>query len=302
MRVRRYIGIILSGMMMTFVCLGGRLDAQVVSSANVPEGQVSAEPEDKAEEFVMLRAGFYADRQPSISEYDKALELLEGEAEPVHNAQLDETKEIEKETEVDDAATAGVSAEYLALAIESEAGNVVSSDGRVAVGLTALKRVDSPKYPDTLPGVIEQPYQYADLVDSYSQKSYDAAVTAISLWEEGKDNAVLPDGYMYFFGYKSQNWFYRYKDGAIEFYALPGQTITDDVRQAFREIVLKETPTEETQEEAQEAIGETLEELDQQSDLTVTNGELSEEIVSEEATTEVPTVDEVINIDSASSL
>lgn len=298
---------------MASVYLGGHLDAQVVSSASAPEGQVSAESEDGTEEFVMPRADFFADRQPSISEYDKVLELLEGEAGPMHGTQIDEAEETEKETEVDDAATTGISAEYLALAIESEAGNVVSSDGRVAVGLTALKRVDSPKYPDTLPGVIEQPYQYADLVDSYSQKSYAAAVTAISLWEEGKDDAVLPDGFMYFFGYKGQNWFYRYKsDGTIEFYALPGQTITDDVWQAFREVVLKETPAEEAPEEVQEAIGETLEELDQQNDVlseTVAD-ELPAEIVPEGATTEVPTeattevstIDEVIDTNNASSL
>ena len=195
--------------------------------------------------------------RPSMAELDYILSKLD-------HYEYDYSIPKQEEEENQDAASDGISmdnVEYVATLIESEAGNVKSMDGRVSIALTAFKRVESSKYPDNLTDVVEQPYQYADLVGYYSDKSYDAAVRAISLWEEGTDDTVLPDGYLYFFGYKQQNWFYRYKsDGVIEFYTLPGQTITDDVWQAFREIVSKEVPAEEAETEVQDAIGETLDE------------------------------------------
>lgn len=195
--------------------------------------------------------------RPSMAELDYILSRLD-------HYEYDFPGQEREEDENQDAASNGISmenVEYVATLIESEAGNVNSMEGRISIALTAFKRVESSKYPDNLTEVVEQPYQYADLVGYYSEKSYDAAVKAISLWEEGTDDTVLPDGYLYFFGYKQQNWFYRYKsDGGIEFYTLPGQTITDDVWQAFREIVLKEVPAGEAETEVQDAIGETLDE------------------------------------------
>ncbi len=205
--------------------------------------------------------------------------------------------------ENEDAATTGISmdnVEYVATLIESEAGNVKSFDGRVSIALTAFKRVESNKYPDTLVEVVEQPYQYADLVGRYSEESYDAAVKAISLWEEGTDETVLPDGYLYFFGYKQQNWFYRRgSDGCIEFYALPGQTITDDVWQAFRRIVLKEVPAAKASEEVQEAIGEILEDAESEAPVAASEDTIEEtsaagssetiENITEEAATDTAT-------------
>ena len=127
---------------------------------------------------------------------------------------------------------------YVATLIESEAGNVDSIDGRVAVALTAFYRVHSETYPDTLSEVVEQPFQYADLVDGYSDKSHVAAIKAISLWSDETSEALLPNDFLYFFGYNKQNWFYRLADdGTVEFYALPGQEITADVWQAYKEIV-----------------------------------------------------------------
>lgn len=203
--------------------------------------------------------------RPSMAELDYILSELD-------HYEYDYPGHELEEDENQDAASNGISmenVEYVATLIESEAGNVSSMEGRVSIALTAFKRVESSKYPDNLTDVVEQPYQYADLVGYYSDKSYDAAVRAISLWEEGTDDTVLPDGYLYFFGYKQQNWFYRNKsDGGIEFYTLPGQTITDDVWQAFREIVLKEVPAEEAETEVQDAIGETLDE--QAADIAAT--------------------------------
>ena len=205
-------------------------------------------------------------------------------------------EEVEAEEPEVDMTADGISmanASYVATLIESEAGNVESEDGRVAVALTAFKRTESDKYPDTLPEVVEQPYQYADLVGYYSDESYDAAVKAIRLWEEGSDETVLPDGYMYFFGYKRQNWFYRLKsDGSMEIYALPGQTVTDDVRQAFRKIVLKEVPAEKAETEVQEAI-ESVEAMTEETNEAVgETANLPEGSVAAEATTEIVTVND----------
>lgn len=128
--------------------------------------------------------------------------------------------------------------DYVATLIESEAGNVESINGRVAVALTGFQRVESDGYPDNIYAVVEQPYQYADLVGYYSDKSYVAAKVAISLWESGNADAVLPDGFVYFFGYNKQNWFYRINDdNIVEFYALQGQTITDEIYAAYKDIV-----------------------------------------------------------------
>ncbi len=272
----------------------------------------------QAEETEQVKLVAIADEygQPSIAELDMTLEMLAEEAEaeyarkteaPTDETLVDEASDDdETETDVESADSNGVSEELLATLIESEAGNVKSLEGRIAVGLTALKRVDSEKYPDTLPEVIDQPYQYADLVSSYSGKSHDAAVTAIALWEEGADDTVLPDGYMYFFGYNRQNWFYRIRSGgSIEIYALPGQTITDDVWQAFREIVLKEVPAEEAEKEVQEAIEAVEAITEQANDAVGETAGLSGENVAAEATTETvnndaaeavstPTMDEVI--------
>lgn len=108
----------------------------------------------------------------------------------------------------------------------------------MAVALTAFYRVHSETYPDTLSEVVEQPFQYADLVEGYSDKSHAAAIKAISLWSDETSETLLPNDFLYFFGYNKQNWFYRIADdGTVEFYALPGQEITADVWQAYKEIV-----------------------------------------------------------------
>lgn len=223
--------------------------------------------------------------RPSMAELDHILSELD-------HYEYDYPDHEQEEEENQDAASDGISmdnVEYVATLIESEAGNVKSMDGRVSIALTAFKRVESNKYPDNLTDVVEQPYQYADLVGYYSEKSYDVAVRAIRLWEEGTDDTVLPDGYLYFFGYKQQNWFYRYKsDGGIEFYTLPGQTITDDVWQAFREIVLKEVPVEEAETEVQDAIGETLDE--QAADVAATT--TTEDVEAADTSTTATSVSE----------
>ena len=225
--------------------------------------------------------------------------LLSQLEEEMATMQQEETAEVEEpEVQVDMTANAGINMAnvgYVATLIESEAGNVEREDGRVAVALTAFKRVESSKYPDTLPEVVEQPYQYADLVGYYSDESYDAAVRAIRLWEEGADETVLPDGYMYFFGYKKQNWFYRLRsDGSIEIYALPGQTVSDDVWQAFRKIVLKEVPAGEAETEVQEAIEAVEATTEEVGEVAGEAASSPEENVAAEATVET------VNSDAAS--
>ena len=180
--------------------------------------------------------------QPSIAEIDAEnhLDSLPEEVLADADQEIAESEAV-LAADTSNIASTGISnTEYVAELIESEAGNVESKEGRVAVALTAFQRVEADEYPDTLVKVVEQPYQYADLVGRYSEESYAAAEKAIALWVDGTDEAVLPEGFMYFFGYNKQNWFYRLADdGTVEFYALPGQTITEDVWQAYLTIVGK---------------------------------------------------------------
>lgn len=253
-RSRRIADIIGTVVLLAFTIYGG-INEQ--TWANNESSELSANTPSVNSDSARLFPKVGVMGRPSMAELDYILSKLD-------HYEYDYSDQEQEEDENQDAASNGISmenVEYVATLIESEAGNVNSMEGRVSIALTAFKRVESSKYPDTLTDVVEQPYQYADLVGYYSDKSYDAAVRAISLWEEGTDDTVLPDGYLYFFGYKQQNWFYRYKsDGGVEFYTLPGQTITDDVWQAFREIVLNEVPAEEAETEVQDAIGETLDE------------------------------------------
>lgn len=309
----RVLGILFSSILMVSVCMASSESAtgQVASTSDTVVAEISDDVE------ILPAAGFFS-RQPSIAEYDALFAIFEREAKTVTYAEATESEdEVEEETEATEDASDGVSADYLALAIESEAGNVESFNGRVAVGLTALKRIDSPIYPGTLPEVIEQPYQYATLVDYYSEKSYDAAVHAIDLWEGDNDESVLPDGYMYFFGYNRENWFYcKTASGEYEIYALPGQTVTDDVWKAFRRIVLKED-TSDTSSDIVEEPALDLETIEQAANVatdvnegaegTETAGEIMEATdVAETALTdtdsgavlETPTTEESLEVEA----
>lgn len=295
---KKIYGIVATASMLVVTSLAGNFGT-VPIQPEVVEAEEVAETEEEAKVCTasesLPSAGIYG--KPSPAEFEFLLSELEEQSYFDYYTKddaVDEEDEDSEEVEKSDGISMA-NVDYVATLIESEAGNVKSTDGRVAIALTAFKRTESSKYPDTLVEVVEQPYQYASLVGYYSDESYDAAVRAIRLWEEGNDDTVLPDGYMYFFGYNRQNWFYRLKsDGSIEIYALPGQTITDDVWQAFRKIVLKEVPAEKAETEVQEAI-EAVEAMTEETNETVgETASSSEENVAAEATMET------INSDTAS--
>lgn len=189
-------------------------------------------------------------------------------------------------------------AEYLALTIESEAGNVENPNGRVAVGLTVCYRANSDDYPDTARGVVEQPYQYTDLVSRYSEESYDAAVTAITLWEEGASESILPEECMYFFGDGKENWFYRKKaGGGIEIVPVPGQVVTSEVYETYERIVKKKNTTEpeaiseEVADETETVSEEVIDEATEVREGIVTATKEQTEVIGENPSEESVTGD-----------
>ena len=308
LRVRSLYGIVASTALIGAVVTSGKgtLPFPVPEKVEIAEATVVTNNDVQP----LPKAGFNAGKR-SLAEY----RYIQSRANKVI--------ELPKKEENIDAASSGVStenAEYVARLIETEAGGIEQKDGRVAVGLTVLNRVESDEYPDTIRTVVEQPYQYATPSKHYSEESYDAAVTAITLWEEGDIETVLPEDCMYFFGYKKQNWFYRKASGGgVEFCPLEGQTITTDVIEAYQRIVLgkkssqkasvvtetesteiveEEIPTDETvetveeaavaEEEIQESTGENLEEeLIISEEVTTQEIEASSEGIATEEETDV---------------
>ena len=78
-------------------------------------------------------------------------------------------------------------AELLASIIFCEAGNQ-SFEGQVAVGAVILNRVESSKFPNTIYGVIYQPYAFTCVADGQinmepNQTAYNAARDALNGWD-----------------------------------------------------------------------------------------------------------------------
>ena len=297
LRVRSLYGIATLGALMVFVLANG-------------DGKLPfPEPEMPLEVAVsdgdpFPKAGFFSDKM-TLAELDYILSRANLEIETPETEENDNSEDDSDENSNDNS-SCGVSlddAEYLALTIESEAGNVKNHNGRVAVGLTVCYRTDSDQYPDTARGVVEQPYQYTDLVSRYSEESYSAAVTAITLWEEGNSESILPEECMYFFGDGKENWFYRKKSGGgIEIVPVPGQTVTAEVYEAYQRIVEKKSPAKtEVADEASaasdvadEVTDEAVEERVENEEQTDTIGENpAEENVTDENGTEVPLLEGV---------
>ena len=116
--------------------------------------------------------------------------------------------------------------EKLARLIQAEGG--VSFEDKVAVGLTALHRIDNEKFPNTLKGNIEMPNQYAKLSSgTILEENMQAAEYAMQLWESGMSYAYLPHQYIYFTGDGTgkKNKFHDYHG---HYYVLPEINIEPD--------------------------------------------------------------------------
>lgn len=134
--------------------------------------------------FTILGGGDGSLEEIKLQELEKA-EQAQQEAEKIQDdpAYLDMMSDLER----------------LARLIQAEGG--VSFEDKVAVGLTALHRIDNEKFPNTLKGNIEMPNQYAKPSnETILEENMQAAEYAMQLWESGMSYAYLPHQYIYFTG------------------------------------------------------------------------------------------------------
>ncbi len=106
--------------------------------------------------------------------------------------------------------------DYLSRLVQTEGGTF---DDRVCVALTALHRVDSPQFPNTVKENIDAPSQYAEPAKgTVLPENLLAAEYAMQLWESGTSYSVLPDGYLYFAGNGKRN---RFRNAEGDHYDAP---------------------------------------------------------------------------------
>ncbi|MBQ6149885.1 cell wall hydrolase [Candidatus Saccharibacteria bacterium] len=106
--------------------------------------------------------------------------------------------------------------DILSRLVQTEGGTF---DDRVCVALTALHRVDSPQFPNTVKENIYAPSQYAKPAKGeVLPENLLAAEYAMQLWESGMSYSVLPDGYLYFAGNGKRN---RFRNAQGDHYDAP---------------------------------------------------------------------------------
>lgn len=104
-------------------------------------------------------------------------------------------------------------AEMLARLIWAEARGVPSDAEKAAVAWCVLNRVDSTRWPDTIEGVVTDPYQFAYYSsDPVTEELLALAEDVLTRWGQEKDGLedvgrVLPADYFFFSGDGKQNHF-----------------------------------------------------------------------------------------------
>lgn len=103
--------------------------------------------------------------------------------------------------------------EAIARTLYAECRGVTSTAEQAAVAWCILNRVDDPRYPDTVLGVLEQPYQFAYSADapvwqSLKELAFDV-LTRYHREHTGEVNVgrTIPAEYLYFEGDGERNWF-----------------------------------------------------------------------------------------------
>lgn len=105
------------------------------------------------------------------------------------------------------------SLELLAICIEAEAGNQ-PLDGRRMVADVILNRVDNPDFPDTIEGVISQPYHFSSYWDGGMDKVTEPSELTIKAVQMELQERSYP-GLLYF------------KEGAYSEYGTPWRKVGD---------------------------------------------------------------------------
>lgn len=93
-----------------------------------------------------------------------------------------------------------------------------------AVAWCILNRVDSEQFPDTVIGVVSQPYQFAgyDAENPVLDNLREVAKSVLLDWQSGGKNRVLPSEYLYFTGNGKVNQF-TIEWGSNDYYDFGGE-------------------------------------------------------------------------------
>lgn len=121
---------------------------------------------------------------------------------------------------------AGISEEefyFISSVVEAESDRSESLEGRILIAEVILNRVNSPSFPDTISGVLNQSGQFSTVVNGHSitertELSDEAVIQAIREIEDGTAPEVLffnCIGYTYGtpYGYVDGNYFMTYEEG-----------------------------------------------------------------------------------------
>lgn len=120
-------------------------------------------------------------------------------------------------------------AECLAKMMWGECRGVSSTAEKAAVAWCALNRVDSSVYPDTIKGVVKQPYQFHGYSESnpVDPELLSIAEDVIARWQAEKScigsvGRVLPKEYTYFYGDGLKNHFFCVVGGVRQKWSFGG--------------------------------------------------------------------------------
>lgn len=121
---------------------------------------------------------------------------------------------------------AGISEEefyFISSVVEAESDRSESLEGRILIAEVILNRVNSPSFPDTISGVLNQSGQFSTVVNGHSitertELSDEAVIQAIREIESGEAPEVLffnCIGYNFGtpYGYVDGNYFMTYEEG-----------------------------------------------------------------------------------------
>ena len=115
-----------------------------------------------------------------------------------NNFRLYAAKQEESSTSTKEEATGEEMVELLARLINGEARGE-PYEGQVAVGAVILNRVKSPKFPNTIPGVIYQEGQFSCIKDGQFNVPIDENSTVYKAAQEAMSGADPTNGALYFY-------------------------------------------------------------------------------------------------------
>ena len=121
---------------------------------------------------------------------------VQGKAEPEQVQIVEELEVIEEPETIEGLGITQDELELMALCVEAEAGNQ-ELDGKRMVADVILNRVDDPDFPDTIEGVITQPYHFSSYWDGGMERAGEPSEETIRAVEMELEERGWP-GLLYF--------------------------------------------------------------------------------------------------------